>query len=83
MSKAYLCMVLMQHEMTHEWRLLSDLAIAESEEKALLHAQLLAHPGHGGVDHWTTLHRQVEELDRETLEEVAREVLGWSEGHGS
>jgi len=78
MNKAYVCIVLMQHDVTHEYRLLTELAIAENEEKALLRAQLLAHPGHGGVDHWITLHRQIEEVDRETLEQAAREVLGWS-----
>jgi hypothetical protein len=72
--KAYVCVVLMQHENNQENRLLTDLVAAASEEEALVKASILAHPG--GHDNWTVLSREVQELDRDTLSHVAAQVLG-------
>lgn len=77
-AKAYVCSILMQHKKSCEYRLLTDLAVAPTEEEALVHAALLAHPGHGGIDDWIILNKQVQELDREAIERAASEVLGWS-----
>lgn len=74
--KAYICVVQMQHEKTHEHRLVTDLCVAPSEEEALIKAALLAHPS--GHDNWTVLSREAQELDREKLERAAAEVLGGS-----
>lgn len=73
-SKAYICVVLMQHENKNESRLLTDLVAAPDEEQALVKAAVLAHPG--GHDHWTVLSREVQEIDRDTLSSVAAQVLG-------
>ena len=73
-TKAYVCVVLMQHENNQESRLLADLVAANSEEEALVKASILAHPG--GHDNWTVLSREVQELDRDTLQSVAAQVLG-------
>ena len=73
-QKAYICVVLMQHENNQESRLLTDLVAAPDEEQALVKASVLAHPG--GHDNWTVLSREVHELDRETLQTVAAQVLG-------
>lgn len=72
--KAFICVVLMRHENNHESRLLTDLVAAPGEEEALVKASVLAHPG--GHDHWTVLSREVHEVDRDTLERVAAQVLG-------
>jgi hypothetical protein len=82
-AKAYVCVVLMQHQNTHEYRLLTDIAIAPSEEEALIKATLLAHPPDGGPDNWVALSREVQEMDRETLERAAAEVLGWGRPEGA
>ena len=72
--KAYICVVLMQHDNQHESRLLTDLFAAPDEEQALVKASVLAHPG--GHDRWTVLSREVHEIDRDTLASVAAQVLG-------
>lgn len=72
-AKAYICVVLMQHENTHEHRILTDLVVAPGEAEALIKAALLAHPS--GHDNWSVLSREVQELDREALERAAAEVL--------
>ena len=77
-AKAYICSILMQHKDTQEYRLLADIAVARSEEEALVQATLMAHPGQGGYDNWVALNKQVQELDREAIERAAREVLGWT-----
>ena len=80
-AKAYICVVLMQHENTHESRLLTDLVAAPDEEQALVKASLLAHPG--GHDNWTVLSKEVHEVDRDTLRRAAAEVLGWGDAAGA
>ncbi len=74
-AKAYICVVLMQHESTHENRVLTDLIVAPGEEEALVKVTLLAHPS--GHDKWSVLSKEVREIDRETLERAAAEALGW------
>ena len=80
-AKAYICVVLMQHENNHESRLLADLVAAPDEEQALVKASLLAHPG--GHDNWTVLSKEVHEVDRDTLRRAAAEVLGWNDAAGA
>jgi hypothetical protein len=73
--KAFICVVLMQHEVTHEHRILTELAVAESEADALIKATLLAHPS--GHDKWSVLSKDVSEVDPEALERAAVEVLNY------
>ena len=73
--RAYVCVVLMQHDNKQESRILTELVAAAGEEEALVRAAVLAHPG-GGHDNWTVLSREVHEVDRDTLERVAARVLG-------
>ena len=80
-AKAYICVVLMQHENNQESRLLTDLVAAPDEEQALVKASLLAHPG--GHDNWTVLSKEVHEVDRDTLRRAAAEVLGWTDAAGA
>lgn len=80
-AKAYICVVLMQHENKHENRLLAELVAAPDEEQALVKASLLAHPG--GHDNWTVLSKEVHEVDRDTLRRAAAEVLGWNDAAGA
>ncbi len=80
-AKAYICVVLMQHENKHDSRLLTDLVAAPDEEQALVKASLLAHPG--GHDNWTVLSKEVHEVDRDTLRRAAAEVLGWNDAAGA
>ena len=74
--KAFICVVLMQHDTKQESRLLTDLVAAPNEEEALVKASVLAHPGAAGHDNWTVLSREVQEVDRDTLSRVAAQVLG-------
>lgn len=76
-QRAYVCVVLMQHDNKQESRLLTELVAAASEEEALVKASVLAHPG--GHDHWTVLSREVQEIDRDTLQRVSSQVLNDSE----
>lgn len=73
--KAFICVVLMQHEETHEHRILTELVVAKSEADALIKATLLAHPS--GHDKWSVLSKEVAEVDSEALERAAVEVLGY------
>ena len=76
-AKAYICVVLMQHDNKQESRIRAELVAAPDEEQALVRVSALAHPGGGGGhDNWTVLSREVQELDRDTLQRVAAQVLG-------
>lgn len=73
-AKAFICVSMMQNEKTSEHRILADLVVAPSNEEALIKATVLTHPS--GHDNWSVLSKEVKEVDSETLEQVANEVLG-------
>jgi hypothetical protein len=76
----YICMLLLKHPDSGKPLAFTSVQIAMSEDKALKQCQALIRKGEfaSGTRNWAIESSSVKVVDRETIEQAARQILGWA-----